>query len=294
MALTKESKKYESISKRIKKWVKNKPSSDYDNTFIPAKNTLEEYLKEDWNSNNLNLINRIVKIHSAIGAYGYWYYCCFLENLFISENVEKIWEYWRKGAEFRILQYSLGYKFPQNISPIDDGKIALSICDSIIFNNDLGRYIIDGYICSKKEIQPQRNPHSVIQYACSIYNRYYNNNKNNISTEKMLTLYSDLFYNIESPNDLFAKYFEKACEFHLERSKNSMLYEFSWEEDMIIPSELLATLLIRKKLGLTNENVCHPIIMPFLSFLKLEKNSILIDSFEYNLIQKIKKDFLLK
>lgn len=110
----------------------------------------------------------------------------------------------------------------------------------------------------------------------------------------MLTLYSDLFYNIESPNDLFAKYFEKACEFHLERSKNSMLYEFSWEEDMIIPSELLATLLIRKKLGLTNENVCHPIIMPFLSFLKLEKNSILIDSFEYNLIQKIKKDFLLK
>lgn len=290
-----ESKKYNLVSKKIAKWVKGKSHYDFESSFVPARNILEEYLQNDWNLEGASAINKIVKIHSAIGYYGYWNYCNFLELYSEKSNINEIWKWWIEGAKCRILQYSLGYAFPQNIAPIDDGKIALSICDSIIFDDDLGKNIIEGYFVSKNKKRPLRNPQSVIQYSYNIYNKYCGINHfdfSKISPKKMLDTYWNLFTNIESSNNLFKISFEHACDFHLERSKNSMLYEFSWEEDMLIPSELLATLYIRQKMGLSYDNIHHPLINPFFSFFKKDSEKISINPFIEDVKQKIKKEFL--
>ncbi|MDR0266558.1 hypothetical protein [Paenibacillus sp.] len=50
----------------------------------------------------------------------------------------------------------------------------------------------------------------------------------------------------------------QACEFHLSRTK--MYQEFDTEDKMLLPSEILAPLLLRKRMGLDVGNIEHPLI----------------------------------
>ncbi len=50
----------------------------------------------------------------------------------------------------------------------------------------------------------------------------------------------------------------QACEFYLSRTK--MYQEFDREDKMLLPSEILAPLVLRKRMGLEVENIEHPLI----------------------------------
>ncbi|WP_157804291.1 hypothetical protein [Lysinibacillus xylanilyticus] len=74
-----------------------------------------------------------------------------------------------------------------------------------------------------------------------------------------LFLYSNLLNELadDTKKDINASV-NQACEFLLSRTK--MYQEFDREDKMLLPSEILAPLLLRKRTGLDVENIEHPLI----------------------------------
>jgi hypothetical protein len=144
--------------------------------------------------------------------------------------------------------------------------LACSICDAILLSDKLMHNLIKGY--SENFINgkpPQINPASVIQYANALY--YCQSNEtidlHKIFGQPLVKQYANLLENITSQINSFEVALNEACEFHLERSKDNMCYEFNTEENMLIPSELFASLKLRKNKGLELPVLKHPLIIDY-------------------------------
>lgn len=262
------SKKLMSLSKKLKKWAAGKPEQDYEIFFLPAKESLESYVNDIESKPNLS---QALDIHASLGAYAAWNFDKFLDLHLNKDKEDEKWFFLTEAMNFRILEFSLGYANPANTAPFNDAHIGLSICDSIVLDNGLGRRLIDGY--SNHDNRPNLNPQSIIQFSYLLFSAY---KKTQISTTQLfkaplIKLYSALLQNIEADFVNFNSRFEEACEYHIERSNNSIEYEFSFESDMLVPSELLAVLKFRKHLGY-DIAIEHALVTPFLDFLSFYHN----------------------
>jgi hypothetical protein len=131
-------------------------------------------------------------------------------------------------------------------------------------------------------------------YAFDVYYKYIEKKKFDAAglfKTPLVSAYVDLLQNIEADDSSFLDSLNKACEFHLDRSKNSMDYEFSIESDMIIPSELLAALQVRKSLGHSIDGIEHPLVKQFLPLFELKAEDHLSDLYK-SVRKQIEKEYL--
>jgi hypothetical protein len=284
-----ESKKFKTIQTKIKKWASGKADNDYEVFYVPDKETLENYLAGK--ITETDPVKRLVKIHLSLEAYGRWHYDKFLD-LLLNQKDENAWAHWFEAAASRILTYSLGYTKPQNTAPTNDGEIACAISDAIFLKwEPYAKRITDGLAGYPKSIV---NPQSVIQYVFGLYFKYIEKKKFDTAglfKKPLVSAYADLLQNIEADEASFNDALNKAAEFHLDRSKNSLDFEFSIESDMIIPSELLATLQVRKSLGLSFAGVEHPLVKQYLPLFELNAEDHLSDLFKA-VRKQIEKEYL--
>lgn len=284
-----ESKKFKTIRNKVKKWASGKPENDYEVFYIPEKNNLENYLAGKLPETDP--IKRLVSIYMSLVTYSNWHYDKFLD-LFLNQSDGNAWAHWYEAAASRILAYSVGYTKPQNTSPTNDSEIACATCDALTLKwPTYAKRITKGFAGNPKSII---NPQSVIQYALELYFKYNENKTFEASTifkKPLVSVYVDLLQNITADEVPFLDAMNKACEFHLDRSKSSLDYEFSVESDMIIPSELLATLHIRKNLGHSISNIDHPLLKPCLPIFELDVEDHLSDLFK-SVRKKIEEEYL--
>jgi hypothetical protein len=284
-----ESKKFKTIQTKVKKWASGKADDDYEVFYLPQKENLENYLAGKLTESDP--IKRLVSINLSLSAYSSWHYDKFLD-LFLNQKDEKAWTYWFEAAASRILTYSLGYTKPQNTAPTNDSEIACAISDAIFLKwLPYAKHITHGFAGYAKSIV---NPQSVIQYTFELYHNYIGKEKFDTAglfKKPLVSAYVDLLQNIEAEEPSFIDSLNKAAEFHLERSKSSLDYEFSVESDMIVPSELLATLQVRKDLGHTIAGVEHPLVKQFLPLFDLKAEDHLSDLFK-SVRKQIEKEYL--
>ncbi len=284
------SKKFKAISSKVKKWAAGKADADYEFFYRPAKERLARFA-DDGQLEGASEIMKFVTLHSDIGVCSWWNFHKFLDLHLNKGDSENKWKLLLEAMQLRVLENALGYTKPQNTAPANDGRIAMAICDAIILQDPLGANIINGYR-QQEERRPMLNPQSAIQYAFALY---CHQQKETIDYSKLfkkplVSAYADLLENIDAGDAQFTQALESACEFHLERSKSSLDYEFSREEDMIIPSELLATIMVRKATGGQISEVPHPLIKPFLEFLKLQRDLGTSDWYK-RVRERIEKEF---
>jgi hypothetical protein len=284
-----ESKKFKTIQTKIKKWASGKPENDYEVIYMPEKENLENYLSG--NLTETDPIKRLVSIHYSLEIYGRWHYDKFLD-LFLNQSDGNAWGHWFEAASSRMLTYSLGYTKPKNTAPTNDSEIACAICDGIFLKwQPYASRITDGFAAHVKSMI---NPQSVIQYSFELYNNYIEKNKYDVAgifKKPLVSVYVDLLQNIEANESSFMDSLNKAAEFHLDRSKNSMDYEFSMESDMIIPSELLATLQVRKSLGHSIAAIEHPLVKQYVALFELNAEDHLSDLYK-SVRKQIEKEYL--
>jgi hypothetical protein len=283
-----ESKKFRTIQTKLKKWVAGKPENDYEVIYMPEKENLENYLSGKLTETDP--IKRLVSIHYSVEIYGRWHYDKFLD-LFLNQNDSNAWAHWFEAAASRMLTYSLGYTKPKNTAPTNDSEIACALSDAIFLKwHPYAKRIVNGF---EDHTKSMINPQSVIQYAFELYYNYIEKKKLDAAglfKVPLVSAYVDLLQNIEADGSSFIDSLNKAAEFHLDRCKNSMDYEFSVESDMIVPSELLATLQVRKELGHSIDGIEHPLVKQYLPLFELKAEDHLSDLFK-SVRKQIEKDY---
>jgi len=284
-----ESKKFKTIQTKIKKWAAGKPENDYEVFYLPEKENLENYLAGKLTETDP--VKRLVSIHYSIEIYGRWHFDKFLD-LFLNKQDANAWAHWFEAAASRILTYSLGYTKPKNTAPTNDSEIACGISDAVFLKwQPYAKRITNGVA---EHLQSPINPQSVIQYTFELYFNYVEKKKFDTGAlfkEPLVSAYVNLLQNIEAAEASFTDALNKACEFHLDRSKNSMDYEFSVESDMMIPSELLATVQVRKSLGHSIVGIEHPLVKQYLPLFELNAEDHLSDLIK-SVRKQIEKEYL--
>jgi len=255
--------KFKSLSAKIGKWALGKADKDYEDFFLPAMKRLQNYLEDKIEAPND--LMKIIYVHNDLNILAWWNYHKFLDLRLNNSWKEENWRFFFDAMQYRILKHSLGYSKPQNIGPVNEGQLACCICDAIFLSDPLVSNLIKGYSENHGRKPPQVNPKSIIQYAFYLYN-FLNNYTINLDPIFKSSLEPE-FENLYNCMFLDVNHFEQAIfnasEFHLNRSKGNAIYEFNIEEDMMIPSELLATLKIRNSLGLEMPLDYHPLLQPF-------------------------------
>jgi hypothetical protein len=213
---------------------------------------------------------RIVRLNDALDVSSWWNYHKFLDfylNHKKDETLATKGNYLIEAIKYSILKYALSYTKPQNIGPINEGKLACAICDAILLSDKLIGNLIKGYSANFITGKPKQiNPNSVIQYANALYYSQENvtTNLQEIFRQPLVKEYANLLDNITSHQvNSFELALNEACEFHLVRSKDNMLYEFNTEDNILIPSELFATLKLRNDKGLELPVLKHPLIIDY-------------------------------
>ena len=284
-------KKYKSVVDKIRKWAAGKADRDLEVFLLPAKKRLEEYLEDRMEVTNE--IMKIVYINNDLNVNSWWNYHKYLDLQFNGSNEEDAFPYLLEAMEFRILRNVFGYTKPQNIGSVNEGQLACCICDAIFLSDPLLDKLIIGYQENMGKKPPQLNPQSVIQYAHALYFHLQNKawDPGKFYKKPLIKQYSDLLKNINADVEIFTEVLNVACDFHLERSKNSPSFEFNLEEDMVIPSELLATLKLRKDSGVQLPATLHPLLLPYreLIFNTFKVNTSL---FYKTVRKKIEHEFL--
>jgi hypothetical protein len=140
-----ESKKFNSIAGKVKKWAKGKADNDFQLFYIPAQKRLEDYLEDNLEASNE--IMKLVKLNRALETVSWWNYHKFLDLQLNSgtAHVEKFNSYLFEAVRFRILVNALGFTKPENIGPVHEGPFACSICDAILLDDKLTDNLIVGF-----------------------------------------------------------------------------------------------------------------------------------------------------
>ncbi|MFJ7839551.1 hypothetical protein ACIQXG_08740 [Lysinibacillus sphaericus] len=147
-----------------------------------------------------------------------------------------------------------------DIQPIWFVDVCLSACNLLILQETEKAYKLLQYSSLEKIDFNVEPPESVCQFVNKMFSTFYNDKEIPYECPTSLNdIYSNLLHGLtdetkEDINDAV----NQACEFHLSRTK--MYQEFDREDKMLLPSEILAPLVLRKRMGLEVENIEHPLI----------------------------------
>ena len=156
------------------------------------------------------------------------------------------------------LLYAAGKK--GDIEPIRFSDVCLSACNLLIFHEVDKAHKLLQYSSPDKIDFSDEPSESVCQFVNKMFSIFYKDKEIPYGFPKPLNdIYSNLLNDLkdETKKDINDS-LNEACEFHLSRTKLDQ--EFDDENYMLLPSEILAPLLLRKRMRIEVENIEHPLI----------------------------------
>lgn len=248
-----ESNLYKNIQSKVKKWSKGFAEKEQPYMYDESYKILKEFLKSPKEKNDF------ITLGIACNALSTWYGADFLERYLNKQG----------GYSFSLKQsmlwgtidpllYAAGKQ--GDIQPIWFVDVCLSACNLLILQETEKAHRLLQYSSPEKIDFNVEPPESVCQFVNKMFSTFYNDKEIPYEYPTPLNdIYSNFLNDLtdETKEDINDSV-NQACEFHLSRTK--MYQEFDREDKMLFPSEILAPLVLRKRMGLEVENIEHPLI----------------------------------
>ncbi|KKO54135.1 hypothetical protein [Paenibacillus sp. DMB20] len=248
-----ESNLHKKIQNKVKRWSKGFAYKERPYMYEESYTVIEKFLKSPKEKNDF------ISLGIACNTLSTWYCADFLER-YLNKKGEYSYSLKQSMLWGTIdhLLYASGKM--GDIKPIWYVDVCLSACNLLILQEvDKAHQLLE--YASPEHIDFNVEPaESVCQFVNRMFSVFYKDKEISHEFPKPL---NDIFTNLindlmdETKKDIHASV-NQACEFHLSRTK--MYQEFDREDKMLLPSEILAPLLLRKRMGLEVETMEHPLI----------------------------------
>ncbi|WP_456959409.1 hypothetical protein [Lysinibacillus sp. TE18511] len=252
---------YKKIQSKVKRWSKGFVEKERSFMYEESYTIIEKFLKSPKEKNDF------ISLGIACNTLSTWYCADFLERYF---NNKGEYSYSLKQSMLWGTIDHLLYASEKmgDIKPIWFVDVCLSACNLLILQEVDKAHKLLQYTSPEKIDFTVEPPESVCQFVNKMFSIFYKDKEIPHEFPKPLNdIYSNLLNDLtdETKKDINASV-NQACEFHLSRTK--MYQEFDREDKMLLPSEILAPLLLRKRMGLDVENIEHPLIKDLFPVIK--------------------------
>ena len=244
---------YKKIQSKVKKWSKGVAEKERSYMYEESYRIIEMFLAGSKDKKDYITLGTTCNVLST------WYCADFLERYMNNKNdycyslkQSMLW------GTIDSLLYAAGKQ--GDIQPIWFVDVCLSACNLLILQETEKAHRLLQYSSPEKIDFNVEPPESVCQFVNKMFSTFYNDKEIPYEYPTQLNdIYSNLLNDLtdETKEDINDSV-NQACEFHLSRTK--MYQEFDREDKMLLPSEILAPLVLRKRMGLEVENIEHPFI----------------------------------
>ena len=248
-----ESNLYKKIQNKVKRWSKGFADKERPYMYEESYTIIEKFLKSPKEKKDF------ISLGIASNTLSTWYCADFLER-YLNNKGEYSYSLKQSMLWGTIDHLLYASEKMGDIKPIWFVDVCLSACNLLILQEIDKAHKLLQYTSPKKIDFNVEPPESVCQFVNKMFSIFYKDKEIPHEFPKPLNdIYSNLLNDLtdETKKDINASV-NQACEFHLSRTK--MYQEFDREDKMLLPSEILAPLLLRKGMGLDVENIEHPLI----------------------------------
>lgn len=248
-----ESNLHKKIQNKVKRWSKGFADKERPYMYEESYTIIEKFLKSSKEKNDF------ISLGIACNTLSTWYCADFLERYL---NNKGDYSYSLKQSmlwgTIDPLLYAAGKQ--GDIKPIWFVDVCLSACNLLILQEvDKARKLLE-YTSPENIDFNVEPPESACQFVNKMFSIFYKDKEISFEFPKPLNdIYSNLLNDLadETKKDINVSV-NQACEFHLSQTK--MYQEFDTEVKMLLPSEIVAPLLLRKRMGMDVESIEHPLI----------------------------------
>lgn len=248
-----ESSIYKKIQNKVKKWSKGFADKEQTYMYEESYTIIENFLKSPKGKNDF------ISLGIACNTLSTWYCADFLER-YLNNKGEYSYSLKQSMLWGTIDHLLYATNKMGDIKPIWFVDVCLSACNLLILQEVDKAHKLLQYSSPEKIDFNVEPPESVCQFINKMFSIFYKDKEIPYEFPKPLNdIYSNLLNDLkdETKKDINDS-LNQACEFHLSRTK--MYQEFDREDKMLLPSEILTPLLLRKRMGINVENIEHPLI----------------------------------
>lgn len=248
-----ESNLHKKIQSKVKKWSKGFADKERPYMYEESYMIIEKFLEGSKEKNDF------ISLGIACNTLSTWYCADFLER-YLNNKAEYSYSLKQTMLWGTIDHLLYASEKMGDIKPIWFVDVCLSACNLLILQEVDKAHKLLQYTSPEKIDFNVEPPESVCQFVNKMFSIFYKDKEISYEFPKPLNdIYTNLLNDLrdETNKDINASV-NQACEFHLSRTK--MYQEFDREDKMLLPSEILASLLLRKRRGLDVKNIEHPLI----------------------------------
>ncbi len=251
------------VAGRVRRWVAGKPEAETDIVRAPARALLVQVAMGDLQPGGAHDLPARIAVHGALEQCASWHFDSALSQVLVRHGDP--WPDLAEAMALRVLAHALAYTRPEALAPHDDAVIGLALCEDLVLGLGHGERILDGY--RAHDARPQQHPDGVVQVAHELHAAATRRVEPDeaLFAEPLAPAYAALVRSLRGSTTDFAAALDDACELHLERSSGIAGRWFAAQTDALVPSELLAAISVRGRLGLKVPSVVHPLLAPYLA-----------------------------